>query len=190
MRINHLKIGFEKLTKEKVRVIAHLIGDGCAYKTKSNYYIRYEVKDEDLLEQFEKDLVATYGLPITRGLNESGKKPGSFIPFVYARSKLALEDLHRYCQYSSTKWIVPQQIIQANSEIKKEFLKALFDDEGSVIPKPDNCVRLYSINLKGLEQIKDLLEEFGIVNRIAPGYGAKRTVFAIVIKDMKSFYGK
>ncbi len=43
MRIKKLKSGFEKLTKEKARLIGHLIGDGCVYKTGSDYNIKYEV---------------------------------------------------------------------------------------------------------------------------------------------------
>ncbi len=188
MRINRLNEGFENLTKEKARLIGHLIGDGCVYKTKTNYYLRYEVTDLDLLEQFENDLSIVYGTPIKKGVHESGKKKGKFIPFAYTRSKLAFNDLKKYCKFSSTKWFVPRQIFETNKEIKREFLRALFDDEGSVIPPKDLCVRLYSINKTGLQQIQKILEEFEIKSKLREGYGSKRNVYAIVVKEVKQFH--
>ena len=96
MRIKNLKKGFEELTKEKARLIAHLIGDGCVYKVKTNYNIKYEVKDKELLQQFEEDIVSVYGLPVIKGFNPSGKT-GELIPLVLLRSKKAFEDLKKYC---------------------------------------------------------------------------------------------
>lgn len=43
MRIKKLKYGFQKLTKEKARIITHLIGDGCAFISNHDYNIKYEV---------------------------------------------------------------------------------------------------------------------------------------------------
>ena len=181
MRIKKLKAGFEKLTKEKARLIAHLIGDGCVYKCRTDYNIKYEVVDDDLLIQFEKDLVNVYGLIPTKGLNPSGKT-GRLIPYVRLRSKLAYEDLLSFCNFHSDKWIVPNQIIGSSKEIKKEFLGALFDDEGSIIIKNKYFeIRLYSINFSGLKQVQNLINEFGISSKIRNGYGSRRNVYGLVI---------
>jgi len=133
MRIKKLKDGFGKLTASKARLIAHLIGDGCVYKCRTDYNIKFEVKDLDLLQDFEKDLLAAYRLKPTNGLNPSGKT-GVLIPYVRLRSKKAFEDLKTYCEFDSRHWTVPIQIKNSNPRIKREFLRALFDDEGSVIP--------------------------------------------------------
>ena len=188
MRIKKLKHGFQGLNKQKARVIAHLVGDGCVYKVKSNYWIRYEVKDNYLVDSFAKDIISVYGLPVTRGLNESGKKPGNFIPFVCIRSKLAFEDLKKYCEFSSAKWFVPNRILEAEATIKVEFLKALFDDEGTVITNRNKEVRLYSTNFKGITQIQKMLIELGIVSRITSGYGSKRNVYGLIVRDLRKFH--
>lgn len=190
MRIKNIKRGHKTLTKQKARLIAHLIGDGCVYKCRTDYNIKYEVKDIDLLNQFEDDLFYVYGLKPTLGFNPSGKT-GNLIPYVRLRSKRAFEDLKTYCEFDSSNWSVPTQFSCADKDIKIEFLRALFDDEGSVIPQHNNAiVRLYSINLTGLLQVKAMIEELDIPLKIVPGFGDKRNVYAITIKDIKLFYDK
>ena len=49
MKIKKLKSGFRKLTKEKARLIAHLIGDGAHYRHKHDYNLKYEVRDDESL---------------------------------------------------------------------------------------------------------------------------------------------
>ncbi len=187
MRIKHLKNGFRTLTLEKARLIAHLIGDGCVYRCKTNYNIKYEVKDIELLQQFEEDLIAVYGLKPLKGFKASGKT-GLPIPFVLLRAKLAFEDLLSYCPYNSRDWCVPSEISGGSKAIKKEFLKALFDDEGTVVHEGrGKIVRLYSINEQGLRSIMTLLLEFGINGKMVPGYGCKRNVWGLVIRNALLF---
>ena len=182
MRIKKLRMGFEKLTKEKARLIGHLIGDGCVYQHKTDYNIKYEVVDRDLLEQFEKDLSFVYGLKPFFGYNPSGKVKKS-IPYFRLRSKLVFEDLKKYCEFNSDNWMVPSQIIEANEEVRIEFLKALFDDEASVVPQGKSAIiKLYSINLNGLKQIQELLLKFNLQGKIISGYGSKRNVFALILR--------
>ncbi|MEK6942509.1 MAG: LAGLIDADG family homing endonuclease [Nanoarchaeota archaeon] len=190
MKTKILKYGFKKLTKAKSRIIAHLIGDGCVYKSNHDYNIKYEVKDQESLDSFEEDLISVYGLKLTKGFKNSGFT-GKPIPFIRLRSKLAYEDLLRYATYNSRDWKINSIIPPSSKTIKKEFLKALFDDEGSVIIKSKNSeVRLYSINLDGLTQIQKILLDFGINTKITPGYGLKRNVYAVIIKDLMAFRKK
>ncbi len=79
-------------------------------------------------------------------------------------------------------------MLLASADIKIEFLKALFDDEGSVIPTGKNgIIRLYSINLEGLKQIQTILIDFKIESKIVKGFGCRRNVYALVIKNLKLF---
>jgi intein/homing endonuclease len=190
VKIKKLKPGFEGLTKEKARIIAHLIGDGALYKTNHDYVLKYEVVDKYSLDKFRDDVVSVYGLSPSFGFNVSGKT-GKDIPFFRLRSKLAFEDLMRYVNYYSKDWILKPLFLDSSKEIKVEFLRALFDDEGSVIPKgKSSLVRLYSINVEGLEQVKKILLDFGIVSKMVGGFGCKRNVYALVIKDLKYFSNK
>ncbi|MFH0868183.1 MAG: LAGLIDADG family homing endonuclease [Candidatus Woesearchaeota archaeon] len=188
MRIKKLKSGFEKLTKEKSRIIAHLIGDGCAFVSRHDYNMKYEVSDRELLNSFEKDMVEVYGLKLTKGSKPSGKT-GKLIPFVRLRSKLVYEDLLKYSSYFSKDWKINRKLLNSSREIKREFLKAFFDDEGSVYKQGNKGItKLYSINLKGLKQIQKMLLEFGITGKIYSGYGLKRNVYAFLIDDLKLFH--
>lgn len=100
MRINKLKPGFEKLTAAKARVIAQLIGDGSLCRSRHDYHIRLEVKDEESRCQFHNDILKVYGLQPKWGTNPSGKT-GELSKVVYIRSKLGFEDLLRYADYHS-----------------------------------------------------------------------------------------
>ncbi len=167
MNIKKIKEDSDKLTEAKARLIAHFIGDGCIFKSKSDYVLKYEVKDLELLKSVEKDLIETYGLKPSWGLNPSGKT-GKLIPLVRLRSKLAYLDMLRYATYYSKDWKIKHLLFAANKDIKKEFLKALFDDEGTVIK---DQIRLYSINKDGLKQIEKLLRGFRFKKiKITPRY--------------------
>lgn len=120
MRIKKLKKDFEKLTKEKARIIAHLIGDGAHFKSNHDYNLKYEVSDIELLKSFETDLIKVYGLRPTKGYNKSGKT-GKLIPFVRSRSKLAFYDLLRYATYFSKDWKIKPLLINSSNIIRKEF---------------------------------------------------------------------
>lgn len=187
MRIKIPKEGYKNLSAEKARIIAHLMADGCVFKTNHDYVIKYEVIDIDLLEGFESDMQKVFGLPLSRGYNKSGKKDKS-IPFVRLRSKKVYEDLMRYSSYYSHNWKVPREISCSDVDFRREFLSSFFDDEGSVINTKTQCeIRLYSINLVGLRQVKILIEKLGLNSTIKGGYGSKRNVYAIVIKDLNLF---
>ena len=173
------------LTKSKTRIIAHLKADGCIFRAgrkKTNYWIKYEVRDKKQLQEFADDIKNVYGLDVKWSTNPSGFT-GKLIPLVYVRSKMIFEDLSKYGGFVSEKWSVPPEILNSTNQMKREFLRAFFDDEGTIT---NNEIRLYSINEQGIVQIKTLLEEFHIFSCIRKGYGKKRNVFGLVIKDIKS----
>ncbi len=182
LRQNKIKAQNGGLTPEKARIISRLMGDGALYKHKHDYTIKYEVKDEESLQNFAKDLKKVYGLEMWRWWNKSGKT-GKKIPFVRARSKLAYEDLLKYGSYSCRLWRVPKAIFNASKKIQAEFLKAFYDDEGSVV---GHYIRLYSINRPGLLGMSRLLAGFGIDSYLQFGYGEKRNVYSLTISKRKN----
>ena len=98
---------------------------------------------------------------------------------VFVRSKRMYDNLMRYGPYTSADWIVPEAIMKSERIIKREFLKAFFEDEGTVLRHE---IRLYSINKKGLIDIQKLLNEQNIHSSIIEGYGERRNVFGLVIR--------
>ncbi len=187
MRIHPLKLGHERLTPAKARIIAHLIGDGCACRSGSDYHIKYASNDEALLEQFSKDMCFAYGLRTKRYLERSGKT-GKPLPLVHARSKRAFLDLMQYSSFYSREWIVPADIQQGNPEIRRAFLQAFFDDEGTAfLVKGRLMIRAYSINKPGLIAVQRMLSDCRIETRLRSGFGMRRNVYGIEIIDQERF---
>jgi len=83
-------------------------------------------------------------------LNPSGKT-GNLIPYVRLRSKLSYQDISKYATYFSKNWEIKKPLLSAPKRIKREFLRAFFDDEGSVTKQGNKgIIKLYSINLSCL----------------------------------------
>jgi intein-encoded DNA endonuclease-like protein len=186
MRLNIIKPQSENLTLAKTRLVARLKGDGSIFiggRRRTNYYVKYEAGNESELKQFSDDIREVYGLETKEQMHRSGKNPNKMLKQVFIRSKLAFEDLQKYGPYYSRTWVVPEQIKDDGREIQAEFLRVFFEDEGSVIiSKGCKEVRLYSINLEGLEELAQLLRNFRIESSIRSGFGLKRNVYAIIIK--------
>ena len=176
---------FSILSPQKARIIGHCIGDGAVYKTNTDYVIKYEVKDFFLIKQFYYDIIEVYGLEPHLVMNRSGKT-GNLLISVRLRSKIIYHDLLKYVtSFYSDKWRLRLRVLNAPKPIKKEFLRALYDDEGTIIK--DKYVRLYSINLNGLKQIGIIISEFGISYKFEKGFGSKRNVYSLTIKDIELF---
>ena len=57
-----------------------------------------------------------------------------------------------------------------------------------VVPQgKKGIIKVYSINENGLKQIQKILLGFDINTKLSYGYGAKRNVYAILIKDLNKF---
>lgn len=188
MRINLIDNQDSRLTLPKTRLIARLKADGSIFvggKRKTNYFLKYESNNPEELERFTNDLKQVYGLEPKFEMHRSGKKPNKFLKQVYIRSKLAFEDMQKYGPFYSKTWRIPKEIKEGPREIKIEFIRIFAEDEGSVIVGK-NEIRIYSINKCGLQEISELLKNFKIKTTIKNGFGEKRNVFAIIIKDIES----
>lgn len=174
----------EFISEAKARIIANLKADGAIWKSGTNYVIKYEVGNKEQLNRFKKDLENIYGISTKIILHNSGFT-GKPFEAVYLRSKLVFEDLQNFGKYRSKNWDIPNEIMNSSMKIKAAFLRAFFDDEGSPIVSSKE-VRLYSINSNGLKEIANILNEFGIGTCIKKGYGAKRNVYAIIIRGKEN----
>ena len=154
------------------------MGDGALYRHKHDYIMKYEVKDRSFIKSFEKDVRKVYGLAMTKGFNRSGKT-GVMIPYVKVRSKEAFEDLMSYGEYKSAAWSIPEAVKAAGEDVRIEFIRAFFDDEGSVVPRE---ARFYSTNIEGISGMAGLLRGFGIETILRAGFGSRRNVYALTLK--------
>lgn len=79
---------------------------------------------------------------------------------VRIESKPITLDLLQHGSFRSLEWKIPE-FKERGSKI--EWLRAFYDSEGYVGPK---TITVQSVNNKGLEQVKNLLNEFGIQSRL------------------------
>ncbi|MFQ6009686.1 MAG: hypothetical protein ACE5J7_01015 [Candidatus Aenigmatarchaeota archaeon] len=119
------------LSIEKTRIIAHCLFDGNVMPKR--YRISYGNKSKGLIRQFTGDFKKVYGLSK---------------PYIYVdkwncitatfRSKLIIEDLLSYTPAYTTSdpkasTTVPREILKGSKQNKIAFLRAFWDDEGSVL---------------------------------------------------------
>jgi replicative DNA helicase Mcm len=149
------------VTVEMARCIAKITGDGCLYYR----YIRYNNTCKELLEEFVSDIKKefkhckfTYGITNTK------------TPFVQIHGKSIIGSFLNYLtSYKSVDVFVPSQILSASKKVKRVYIRALFDDEGSVgirvFAKTGEWKRNIKIDSKSYDLLKGLnilLSEFGI----------------------------
>lgn len=152
---------------EEARIASHVCGDGwlSAYVEKNSlqivhgrkyrrnrkrYTIGYSNTQKILLDQFEGDMKKAFGINARRTKGQ-----------LLFRSKRVFERLKELGSGDSRNWFIGSDIMAGSDDIKREWLKAFFDDEATVdiITKR---VRIKSINERGLTQACRLVKQFGI----------------------------
>ena len=155
----------EKL-KVLSRLVTHLMGDGCV----TNKYFAYFNKNEDLLKNYEKDLLKLFSeVHIIRGISNSGTS------LIQVQNKEIIYFLKSLLKdYRSKTLEIPKFI--NTKYLRKELLQSIYDDEGCVglrVYRKTNELKrditLSSNSLKFIEQIKEILiQDFNISsNKIA-----------------------
>ncbi len=114
-----------KLTPSKAFLISHLIGDGYVPRTPHDKII-YTNTCLKLILKVSRVFDKIYG--IKGHFSRRG-----FVFYVKWTSKKAWEDLHKYVfSYHSKEWQIPKEIFDDPAILGRPFLRAIFDDEGSV----------------------------------------------------------
>jgi len=148
---------FDSIEKEKAltRIVAHLMGDGCVSKR----YFGYYNKELSLLEHFKKDLAFLF--PDTHFISGKCNSGTSF--YTIQNKKIHTFLLSLLQDFRSHNLVLPEFI--NTKELQVEFLRALFDDEGTVgvyVYQKTNEIKrkiaISSTSLKLLNQIKGILE--------------------------------
>ena len=142
----------ESWSNELIHIIAHFMFDGsiekhgCVYYSSNKYQISHI---KDLAEKL-------FGVKPTYRMrnNKVGVLSFYYVELAnYVRKKKG--EIFRYLKN------------EAPREEKRTFLQAFFDDEGNIYYNKDKRrVRGYQRSKKVLEEIKDLLREFGIEGKI------------------------
>jgi hypothetical protein len=149
------------LSAPKIRIIGHVLFDGMLSKSKEYHKItRYINSSKENIDQFISDVMEVYDLKPTALEVEKGLTfPIYKVSF---SSKLMYEDLSKYIYSYSTanKIALPDVVLNSSQELKLEFLKTFFDDEGSISRNGRIMADLKSKAI--ISQIVMILEEFGL----------------------------
>lgn len=154
------------ISKNFARCIAKISGDGNLYWGPSCRYVRYSNKCKELINEFKEDIKKEFGdINFTHGVVNSGT------PFVQVQKTVVLKKFLQHLKsYKSNDIYIPDSIKLSNKSVQKEYLRALYDDEGSCSLRIFNKtkewkrnVTLYSNSFVLLTEVKELLlNQFGI----------------------------
>ena len=142
----------------KMRLLGYLAGDGYVSirrdKTGIHHEIRFFPDHKSLIKPFIEASQKVYNkTPIVKKLKNY------YMLRIY--SKVMVLDILKEGDLRSHIWELPKKF--NNKKEKREWLRAFFDSEASVVK---NKISMGSVNKKGMTQIKNLLEEFNIDSKI------------------------
>lgn len=144
----------------KARLCGYLAGDGSVTErhdrlnNKMHYDIFFYPDNEVMMQKYLESFHAVYGkTPTVKSLKN------------YYRVRIACKaiytDLLRTAKFGTLEWNVPKFITTQPQRI--EWLRAIFDAEAHV---SSSDIRFQSVNFQGIQSIKTLLNQFGIISKI------------------------
>lgn len=163
-----------EITPAVARLHAHLCGDGYLYKTRekdcygpwakyrnnpyrNRYFIAYANNNKHLLDEFRNDVIESFGI--------NGKKliKNKFRTEVRITSKKAYDFFSNLGVGDSYSWKVSTEIRKGSEAVKKNWIRAFFDDEADFDRNKNgevSRIRVKCVNQKGLIQVAKMLERF------------------------------
>jgi hypothetical protein len=135
-------------------IIGHIIGDG---GIKQNYAVQYTNKSKFLIKQFERDVIETFGEMQAYIYHDKEDKTYT----VNFSSIVGLILVTLIGQMRGESKHIPKEIFYLDKQNKRLFLRALFDDEGSISISKHN-IEFIMTNKTVVENIRKILREFGI----------------------------
>jgi transcriptional regulator with XRE-family HTH domain len=163
-KIKHIYVQAPKKTilKKEEAYILGVLGPGDGSISKNGF--KLGAKDKDFIEEFCKMVQKCYKLTPHIYFDKYYK---ILHAVVCARS--FVNYFHFFnVSFKEKNWRIPKTIFSSNNEIKRYYLRGIFDSQGSVnfVEKSTKNVNLRSYNKRGLRQIKKLLIQLGIKSSI------------------------
>jgi transposase len=150
-----------KLTPDLSSIIGHLFCDGSVSISKEGYVqVHYYNTNKVLLESFKKNAKEIFGnIHMYQSRNKG-------VDFVRLPSVAGIILRYFADDFNSKTCTIPNFILNGNKEVKKAFVRAFADDEGSVSFRPPHrYIELACSNYPLLYSLKQLLNDFGIQSR-------------------------
>ena len=174
-----------QLTKSMGRWLGLLITDGTISKYKR--YLKFTNKEKTLLDEFALLTQNNFNL-IGKRINGTNRTPDIQVNSVHLVKQINIEFVIPLGDKSNII-TVPTKILNCkNNEVLSSFLSGVFDGDGSAVFNKKHNIRrvdLTSGSSRFLEQVQELLLNFGIESRLAK----KETRLLITKKnDIKRFH--
>jgi len=140
-------------------------------KYRYRYGLGYTNMDQRLISEFMEDIKSTFGL-----------KPYYRDNYVRVKSKDVWLLLKELGAGKSRDWFISPEITKASKEIRKNWIRAFFDDEACF--NDNGRIRVRSVNRRGITQLMKMLREF-LPSHITPknDYYPDRSVYLNINKD-------
>lgn len=184
------------ITPALARIHAHICGDGNLFRYKekdsygylgrykpNSYRYRYGVGYTNfnslLIKDFMDDAKSVFNL-----------KPYYRCNYVRVKSKDVWLLLKKLGAGKSREWFISSTIMKSGREIKKNWIKAFFDDEACFNAR--GMIRVRSVNRDGLTQVMKMAKEF-VPCHITPvqGYYPDHSVYLNIYKiDAPKYFSK
>lgn len=188
----HPKFPIE-LNPKLANLLGHLIGDG---SEKSNNCFTYANKRKELIDEVIDDVKSVFGeiqLNITQESRKRVKKDEnkvhvlSYKIYIVRIPTIIWFIIKKFCKSFGLKSaIIPTSIWKNDKNVKGSFIRALFDDEGSVYVK-EKKIKIKLANKKLIQQIKKLLRQLSIESGKIQKDGENYLINICRFRDLKTF---
>jgi hypothetical protein len=181
------------LSPKEARIAAHVCSDGWMitymeknslqivngrkyYRNRKRYEVGYCNTNKKLLEEFSKDILDVYKIRVR-------KRKSTDLVF---KSKRVYSRIKELGGGNTHNWSIGKEILQSKKRAKSFWLRAFFDDEGTV-DKTKFVVRVKSMNKTGLNQARSLMDTIGLPSRITGPNCDDSWYLTVSRRDLKKF---
>jgi intein/homing endonuclease len=148
-------------------LLGHILGDGCIKSKEENAY--YTNKSKELKNEFKQAIEELFGIVVKENFNEERQFYEVYPPKTIARFLV----LCGFPKGQKVKKIItiPDWVKNGSNKIKIAFIRALYDDEGTVINSKGNFIISIGMNKKNslleshysfMEELRKILLSLGI----------------------------
>lgn len=170
-----------KPSKELIRIIAHLFGDGnLSVNKKGHFNVAYYNQNKFLMKQFIEDVGSIFNI------KKDNVKINKTTPYILLPSPIGRILLTKIKEFNSKKCRISSFIKKANQFLKIEFLKSFFDDEAYVrYAPPHRYIEVALSNKSFIKDLKEMLSELEIST--SKMYHRKMRGFDVYYFNIKSY---
>jgi len=141
----------------KAAICGFLSGDGSVQKRKEKEFYHHQIDffpdNKLMMETYIKQIKTIYSkVPTIRKNNKFYS--------VRFTSKVAVEDMSNLAKFGLKRWTLPKILFKIEGA-KENWLRAFFSAEAYVGRR---CIKIQTVNKKGMKEISKILEDLGIDN--------------------------